>query len=442
MTPQSLVALALADSMLAGEATAAGLARSAAWSLGRSWPWVAPLCRALWRRAGAHFPHYSRDELAQLIVRQRSFAAAWQAGAPLPAIVRYCLRRAPAPAAPAWLAPLGLPGLAGSAELARWLRVTPGELAWYADQWRDNAAADQALGHYRYRWLAKRSGGLRLLEMPKLRLRAIQRQVLRGLLDRVPAHPAAHGFRRGRSCATHAALHTGQALVLRIDLQDFFPSIPAPRVQALFAKLGYPDTVAGLLARLCTHRAPGRVLAAAPAPDGLTAAGRAALRTPHLPQGAPTSPALANLCAYRLDLRVDALARSLGATYSRYADDLAFSGGAAFARAAGRFAQQVAAIALEEGFRVQHRKTRAMRAGTRQQLTGIVVNRHPNLPRADFDVLKATLNNCVRHGPASQNREGRADFRAWLAGRLAYLHMLNPQRGLRLRRLFEQIDWG
>jgi hypothetical protein len=103
---------------------------------------------------------------------------------------------------------------------------------------------------------------------------------------------------------------------------------------------------------------------------------------------------------------------------------------------------QVAAIALEEGFRINTRKTRLMRAGVRQQVTGVVVNRHPNMLRKDFDTLKAILTNCVRHGPASQNREEREDYRGYLAGRLAWLNMLNPQRGLRLRSLFGQIVWA
>jgi hypothetical protein len=131
----------------------------------------------------------------------------------------------------------------------------------------------------------------------------------------------------------------------------------------------------------------------------------------------------------------------MGAVYSRYADDLVFSGGAILERAMDRFHVQVAAIALEEGFRVNTRKTRMMRAGTRQQVTGIVVNRHPNVGRQEFDNLKATLTNCVRHGPASQNREGRADFRAYLGGRVSYVAMVNQARGQRLKLLMDKIRW-
>jgi hypothetical protein len=82
-----------------------------------------------------------------------------------------------------------------------------------------------------------------------------------------------------------------------------------------------------------------------------------------------------------------------------------------------------------------------MRAGTRQQVTGIVVNRHPNVARKEFDVLKAILTNCIRHGPTSQNQEQRSNFKEYLSGKVAYTQMVNPQRGNRLRQLFEKILW-
>jgi hypothetical protein len=150
---------------------------------------------------------------------------------------------------------------------------------------------------------------------------------------------------------------------------------------------------------------------------------------------------LANLCTHRLDRRLAGLARALGACYTRYADDLAFSGGAALERGARRFQVLVGRIALEEGFEVHMRKTRFMRQAVRQQLAGVVLNAHPNIARAEYDRLKAILYNCRCHGPHSQNRDGRADLRAHLAGRIAYVAMINPARGLRLRTSFEQIQW-
>jgi hypothetical protein len=161
----------------------------------------------------------------------------------------------------------------------------------------------------------------------------------------------------------------------------------------------------------------------------------------HLPQGAPSSPALANLCFYRTDCRLSGLAKGAGAIYTRYADDLAFSGDDDFGRSVDRFAARVAAIVMEEGFHVNYRKTRVMRQGVRQHLAGLVTNRRVNVMRADFDRLKATLTNCARHGAVSQNREGHAEFRAHLEGRVSFVEMINPAKGARLRRIFGEVRW-
>ena len=163
---------------------------------------------------------------------------------------------------------------------------------------------------------------------------------------------------------------------------------------------------------------------------------------PHLPQGAPTSPALANLMTYQLDCRLSGLARTGGATYTRYADDVAFSGDEEFERGVLRFAAHVAAIAIEEGFAVNHHKTRVMRCGVRQQLAGLVVNEKVNLARREVEVLEAILINCVRRGPESQDRGGVENFRAHLEGRVGFVEMINRERGQRLKRLLEAISWS
>jgi RNA-directed DNA polymerase len=235
--------------------------------------------------------------------------------------------------------------------------------------------------------------------------------------------------------------------VLKMDLRDFFVSITAARVIAIYLTAGYPEPVARLLTGLCTNTVPlsvwnqstGHELDAALSAVSWRA--RRQYREPHLPQGAPTSPALANLAAYRLDARLAGLATVANASYTRYADDLVFSGGEAFARTIARFPTHVAAIALEEGFHVQHKKTRVMRQGVRQRAAGVVINQKINIARNDYDQLKAILCNCVRHGPQSHNRSEVADFRAHLSGRVAHVNRLNPERGRRLMELFERIVW-
>jgi hypothetical protein len=135
------------------------------------------------------------------------------------------------------------------------------------------------------------------------------------------------------------------------------------------------------------------------------------------------------------------LAKSAGAEYTRYADDLAFSGDASFERSAERFSIHAAAIVMEEGFRVHHRKTRVMRQSVRQHLAGLVANQKLNIRRGDFDRLKATLTNCVRLGPVSQNREAHPHFQAHLEGRVGFVESINPDKGKRLRAIYERIRW-
>ncbi len=296
--------------------------------------------------------------------------------------------------------------------------------------------------HYRFRLLAKRSGGWRLLEVPEPYLMALQRRLLDDLLDHIPPHQAACGYVRERSVVDHARSHAGQTVVLKFDLQDFFSSVRASRVHALFTTLGYPEQVARELTALCTTATPEPVLRRLHAEGGLPWNQVLRLREPHLPQGAPTSPALANLCAFRLDLRLDGLAHALGARYTRYADDIVLSGGANLQVARARIEAWVARIAGEEGFTLNLRKSRCVGTGIRQSVCGIVVNQHPNLPREDFDRLKAVLHQCVRDGPHAQNRDGLPNWRDHLRGRVAWATQLNPQKAQRLQRLFDQINWG
>jgi hypothetical protein len=335
-----------------------------------------------------------------------------------------------------------VPPLASITQLASWLGVLAGHLDWFADLggWCVDAP-NPKLRHYVCRWQPRRRGRFRLIESPKPKLKNLQRRILHDVLDQIPPHPAAHGFRRGRSICSYAAPHAGQRIVLRFDLRDFFSAIRASRIHAFFRTAGYPREVARLLTGLCTSRVPADVWEHRPDARDSDAKLGEQLRIRHLPQGAPTSPALANLCARRLDARLHGLAQSVQAVYTRYADDLAFSGGKALERGARRFQVAVAVIAAEEGFDLHFQKSRFMRRAVCQQLAGIVVNERPNIRRTLYDELKAILTNCIRHGHSSQNRAGHADFRSHLLGRIGHVRMIHPQRGDRLRDLFDRIVW-
>jgi hypothetical protein len=416
---------ALARAFLAGEPSVEAIVERTSRMLGKSWRWLRPLAeRYVAETAGRTRPH--RRDVVEFLQREAGHRRRLR--------VKDWLtdpqRMLPVPAAAAW----EVPAIESAGALAEWLGLTPGELDWFADlKGLGHKRGDVRLRHYHYRVLPKSDGGFRLIEAPKMRLKAIQRRILTEILEKVPPHPAVQGFVKRRSIKTFVAPHVGQRVVLKMDLEDFFPSFSAGRIQAIFRTMGYPDTVADGLAGICTNAAPrdiwpGRV------PE--------IYRWPHLPQGAPASPALANIATYRADCRLIGLARSAGAAYTRYADDLAFSGDAEFDRRVERFAAHVAAILHEEGFAVNHHKTRIMRRSVRQRLAGLVGNERLNVPRDEFDRLKATLTNCVRHGPEGQNRDGHADFKAYLEGRVGFVESINLAKGRRLRALLKRIVWS
>jgi hypothetical protein len=341
-----------------------------------------------------------------------------------------------------------VPELPTTGDLAAFLDLHAGELDWLADrQCRERTVHTPRLRNYRYRWHARRGGPPRAIEQPKRMLKECQRRVLHQILDAVPPHDAAHGFRRGHSAVTHARRHTGQEVVLRVDLEDFFASVTAGRVYGIFRRAGYPESVAHALTSLCTNVVPQDEWLRVPRPQhprALAAHHRLGRRlaTPHLPQGAPTSPALANLCGYRLDCRLAALADRVGSVYSRYADDLVLSGGRWLVRHSEGIRWTMSEIAREEGFRVNERKSQLMVGAGRQRVCGIVVNERPNLGRRERDRLRAAIHDALLHGPDAANRSGVPDLRAHLEGRVAWAEALNPRHGAALREQLARVSWA
>jgi RNA-directed DNA polymerase len=313
-----------------------------------------------------------------------------------------------------------LPRLASREDVAELVGVKPAELAALM-----RPGTEAGSGYVEFE-VPKRSGGARRICAPRAQLKEIQRAILEKILAHMPAHPAAHGFVKGRSTVSNAGPHTGATAVVRVDLENFFPTVHYRRVKGLFQAHGYGDEVASTLAGLTTHRAK--------LPDGTVVWPGA------LPQGAPTSPAIANLVCRRLDARLTALAKKMGASYTRYADDLSFSFKSPPERM-GRFLWWVNAILQQEGFTENGPKRRVMRQGLRQRVTGLTVNEKVSIPRADRRRFKAILANCRKHGVASQAR-GREDFEGWLQGYAAYVRMVHPELGERWQREVKELLGG
>ena len=316
---------------------------------------------------------------------------------------------------------LGLPVLFTPAELAAALNLEIPKLRWLA--FHTDVASRI---HYVTFTVPKKSGGTRTLSAPYRTLAAAQQWVQDNIVSRLPAESPAHGFLPGRSVVTNARPHAGQAVVVNLDLEDFFPSITFPRVRSVFHRLGYSPAVATILALLCTE-CPRRVVEYASERYHVAVGPRG------LPQGACTSPGLSNQVARRLDKRLRGLAVKLGLTYTRYADDLTFSGGDDLNARVGYLLAKVRHIAEDEGFAVNVKKTRVLRRNAAQLVTGLVVNDRPGVRRREVRRLRAILHRARHEGLDKQNREGRPDFVAWLEGKIAYVGMVRPEVGAKLR---------
>lgn len=309
----------------------------------------------------------------------------------------------------------GLPLWNTEADIATALGISLREL-WYFAIHRER----ERQPHYVTFSIPKRSGGRRLIMAPKRRLKAIQRRLLALVIEKLPVSPHAHAFRRGHSIRTGAEPHVGKRLLLRLDLKDFFPSVTFARVRGLLIAYGYGYAVASTLSVLMTEaeRQPVEV-------DG---------NIFHVPigdrycvQGAPTSPGICNALLRPLDNRLAGLATKRGLVYTRYADDLSFSG-EMDRNAAHKVRALVTRIVAEEGFQINAAKTRLMGQGSRQSVTGVIVNKTLGLSRQERRRLRA-----MAHRLSHQtNAETEPKLRAKFDGKVAFLAMLNPEQAARL----------
>lgn len=259
-------------------------------------------------------------------------------------------------------------------------------------------------GHYQEFWMRKRSGGYRMVSAPDKDLQAIQSTIYSRILSSVTiVHPAAVGFRCGRSVVDNAAPHLGKRYVLKMDIHDFFGSIRSPRVRQTFKKIGYPENVSKVLGALCClHR--------------------------HLPQGAPTSPALSNIVGYEMDRKLAALAAEYGVTYTRYADDLTFSGDV-FPKE--QIIPQVKRIIRDEKFEPNHKKTHFMNQSSRKIITGVSVASGVKLtiPKSKKREIRKNVYFILTKGLAEhQRRIGSHDpaYLKRLIGMLCYWRAIEP----------------
>lgn len=279
------------------------------------------------------------------------------------------------------------PSPQGLADLASALRLSESGLVNLLE------AAEQSYHRYPLRARRKRP---RWIEAPKPLLKAVQRKLLEKLLYQAHPHAAAHGFYPGRSILTNASSHAGKAWVLSCDLKDFFPSTKQSMVETVLSRLhGFGEEARAAVLRLVCRRGA-------------------------LPQGAPTSPHLANLAFLDGDEQLNDLAGDHGLTYTRYADDMTFSGDAL----PDDLEERITEIVIRIGYRLAKAKTKRMGRHQCQKVTGLVVNEGVKLPRAQRRRLRAIRRDLDTKGVDFALARSGYRSASELAGHLAFEQMV------------------
>lgn len=315
------------------------------------------------------------------------------------------------------LTELQLPILKDEQELAAWLNVSVGKLRFLTF----NREVSK-LSHYRQFKIKKKTGGERLISAPMPQLKRAQHQVLEGLLNQLIPHEAAHGFRQQHSIVSNAKIHVGQEVIVNIDLKDFFPTVEYPRVKGFFKSLGYSGKVATVLALLCTEAPIDKVQL-----DGIDYFIKTGAR--HLPQGAPTSPAITNSLCRKMDTRIEGLAKKYNFQYTRYADDMTFSTTAPNKHLLPKLLANVRRIVKDEGFRIHPDKTRVMHKHTQQEVTGVIVNEKLNVSRKKIDKFRSLLFQIEKDGIEGKHWNGSPNLLAAIKGYANFIHSVNPVKG-------------
>lgn len=397
-------------------------------SASRRYKWIGPLAE----RIAVAFPDLGRpsvSKLANFLSRDRLFQKAIRRNKITWNELLDPIQMRPAKPE---IALTKIPDIVSEIDLCEFLSISPRTLAWLIND-------KKRAGHYNFKLVPKRRAGFRLLEIPKAQLKSVQKLIKSQILDSIPVHFSAKGFRKRNSIQDYVRPHIASSCLLKLDLKDFFTSIDESKVAKLFWFLGFPPRVTATLTKLCTVFLDDESMASFCDSFNEKHVWRMSHGRSHLPQGASSSPVLANLVAYRLDARLAGLAEKCGLQYTRYADDLLFSGNESLQFRNSKFYHFVSSIILEEGFQVNYRKTRFLRNGHSQQVTGLVINEKMNTPRRDFERMKAILHDAEKVGFENANRENHPNFREHLRGKIQFILDVNPARGEKLMKRFSKI---
>jgi len=262
--------------------------------------------------------------------------------------------------------------------------------------------------YYKTYEIPKKSGGKRIICQPSKKLKGLQSWILINILNKIQVSPSCKGFRIGSSTLDNALPHIGANTILNIDLKDFFPTITAKQVYNVFKAIGYNKLIATVFTKICTFKE-------------------------RLPQGSPCSPMLANLTAWNLDLRIQGFVGKRGIKYTRYADDLSFSGLNPINVV--KIIPMIKIISDDENFVINHKKTRIASSARAKKVTGLVVNEDSvGIGKQKYKELRAKIHHLTL--PTEQTNE---KLLYHVSGWLSYLNSVDKERLKKVKKYISEL---
>jgi len=314
-----------------------------------------------------------------------------------------------------------LPVLNTALDVAHAMKMSIGELRFLSFS-RKNAN----ISHYKRFQIPKKTGGYRLISAPMPRLKYAQTWILEEILNKIEIHEKANGCVVGKSIKTNAIPHIKKDVVINQDLKNFFPTVTYNRIKGVFTSFGYSDQVATIFALICSE--PKIVDISLLGKDYYAQQG-----TRFLPQGSPCSPAITNVICRKLDFRLNGLAKKYGFDYTRYVDDITFSGTQKQYENINKILKYSRHIVKDENFNLHPEKLRIMKRNNRQEVTGIVVNEKANIPKKSLKRFRALLFQIEKDGIVDKYWNKNGNVLAQIDGFANYIYQIDKEKGIKYK---------
>jgi hypothetical protein len=308
------------------------------------------------------------------------------------------------------------------------------------DYWNVKRIIEGREHHYSYYLIKKRKNGYRRIIAPHKPIKFLQDWVKINILDKVSYTNSATGFIKGKSILDNAKVHENSKVILNLDLKNFFETVNERRVYGIFYSLGYSQNLSVELAKICTVNISKEKFEELSDIEKEYFEEVYRMKEPILVQGASTSPSLSNLVCKRLDYRFSALANKCGINYSRYADDLTFSGDKDRLPPVSLLEK----IIKDENFNVNWDKYGKYWKGKRQMVTGLLIDYKVRVPKKFKKEIYRHLFFCKKFGALSHFNKISPDKgyrKEWLLGKIFFVNSIEPDEAKKMFELVKQINW-